>query len=200
MTIKPMIKSIAVMAVGGMMFNASANSVGFDAMNYEAAVGDTVSVDVLYDFTVDAMFGGAVNVIFDATQIGDVQWVDAELAPDAQAPASPNGVLEDGAVIGAGVGTFEFFNGMTSAGGIGTLTFTFLGGDGTSATTPCGMTLCLEENGINPFVSLAGQSVGADLLAAGNAGASVAPIPVPAAVWFMLSGLGALFGFGRKKA
>lgn len=197
MTIKPFIKAIAALAVSGMMLSASANSVGFDAMEYDGTQG-TVSITLQYDFTDFAMFGGGVDIIYDTTALQFVSYTQADLQSDAQAAASPEGMLAaPGMYEGAGVGTFEFFNGMTSAGDIGTFVFSVIGaGDG---STPCGMTLCLQANAINPFVSLAGQEVTADLLAAGNSAAAVV-VPVPAAVWFMLSGLGALLGFGRKSA
>ncbi len=198
MTIKPIIKAIAAFAVSGIMLSASANSVGLDAMEYDGTTGQ-ITVSVNYDFTDFAMFGGGLDLIYDAGAIEFVSYEQAALPADAQAPASPVGSLADaGAYEGFGIGTFEFFNGMTSAGTIGSFTFNVLGATDAGAT-PCGMTLCLVENGTNPFVSLAGGTVGGDLLAAGISGAEVV-VPVPAAVWFMLSGLGALLGFGRKSA
>ncbi|MEM7082652.1 MAG: VPLPA-CTERM sorting domain-containing protein [Pseudomonadota bacterium] len=198
MTIKPFIKAIAALAVSGMMLSASANSVGFDAMDYDGTAG-TVSITLTYDFTDFAMFGGGVDIIYDSNAIEFVSYTQADLPADAQAPASPVGALDGaGTYAGVGIGTFEFFNGMTSAGNIGTFVFNVLGGTDAGAT-PCGMTLCIVPNAINPFVSLAGQDVTADLLSAGISGANVV-VPVPAAVWFMLSGLGALIGFGRKSS
>ncbi len=198
MTIKPMIKAIAALAISGMMLSASANSVGFDAMEYDGTQG-TVSITLNYDFTEFAMFGGGVDIIYDAAAIEFVSYTQAPLPADAQAPASPVGALSDaGTYTGVGIGTFEFFNGMTSAGEIGTFVFNVLGATD-AGNTPCGMTLCIVPNAINPFVSLAGTEVSATLIDNGIGAAQVV-VPVPAAVWFMLSGLGALFGFGRKKA
>lgn len=200
MTIKPFIKAIAALAVSGMMLSASANSIGFDSLEYDGTSGQ-VSITLQYDFTDFAMFGGGVDIVWDGGALAFANFERAPLAADAQAPASPDGALSGDSWVGIGVGTFEFFNGMTSAGDIATFTFDVLGPTDAGAT-PCGLTLCITPNATNPMVSLAGQTVTDDLIAAGGGGANVAaaPIPVPAAVWFMLSGLGALLGFGRKKS
>jgi len=174
--------------------------VGFDAAAYNGS-GGTVSVSIVYDFTVFAMFGGGIDVIYDSTVLEFVSYTQADLPIDARPEASPVGMLTaEGTYTGAGIGTFEFFSGMTSAGTIGTFVFNIVGvGD---FDTPCGATLCLEVNAINPFVSLAGADVSVDLLNAGvsSLSFSTVPFPVPAAVWFMLSGLGVLAGVGRKVA
>lgn len=196
MTIKPFLKAIAAMAVSGMMFNASANSISFDMGEYMAQDG-TVTVTINYDFSDFAMFGGGFDVLYDSSVIEFVSYEQAPLPADAQAPASPVGALAaPGAYEGAGIGTFDFFTGMTSTGVIGTFTFTQIdlagGGD-----AGCGFTLCLTPNAVNPLVSLAGADVSLDILGGGS---NVTAVPVPAAVWFLLSGLGALLGFGRKSA
>ncbi len=225
MTIKPIIKAIAAMAVGGVMLSASANSVGLDAMEYDGTSGQ-VSITVNYNFMDNLMLGGGVDLIFDANALEFVSYTQAPLPDDADEGASsplgeifnptnadgdvyqypgsvlPNDDPEYSAYAGFGIGTFNFFVGMSSAGEIGTLVFNVLGStDG--ASTPCGMTVCLVEARINPFTQIDGVEPG-DVygLLDGGQGANVlaAPIPVPAAVWFMLSGLGALLGFGRKSA
>lgn len=200
MTIKPFIKAIAALAVSGMMLNASANSIGFDALEYDGTAG-TVSMTLQYDFTEFAMFGGGVDIVWDAGALAFANFERAPLPADAQAPASPDGELVGNDTWeGIGIGTFEFFTGMTSMGDIATFTFDVLGPTDAGAT-PCGLTLCITPNATNPLVSLAGDTVTDALIANGGGGANVtaAPIPVPAAVWLMLSGLGALLGFGRKK-
>ncbi len=198
MTIKPFIKAIAALAVSGMMLSASANSVGFDSMEYDGSAG-TITVVLTYDFTEFAMFGGGVDIIYDTNVLEFGSYTHQALDNlDAQAPASPPGELtEPGTYAGVGIGTFEFFTGMTSAGNIGTFVFNVIGA--TAGGAPCGFDLCVQANA-NDWVSLATDNVTDVLLATGIGGANVAPVPVPAAVWFMLSGLGALFGFGRKSA
>ena len=84
---------------------------------------------------------------------------------------------------------------MTSAGEIGTFVFSVLGlGNG---TTPCGSVICLIGDSANPFVSLAGSEVTDELLANGITAVDLI-VPVPASIWFMLSGLCALWKLGRR--
>ena len=207
MTIKPFYKALAALMVSGMMFGANANNISFDQAQYTVNPGDAVQVTVTYDFTDFAMFGGGFNLIYDASTLTFVDYartdfdvMGADLPP--QNAASPTGGLDSaGNYLGAGIGTFDFFNGLLASGVIGVFTFIYdgpptEGGFG----TPCGSQLCLMPNvPQNPMVSLAGGDVTADIFGDPNA-IYAANVPVPAAVWFLLSGLGALLGFGRKKA
>ncbi len=198
MTFTSFIKAIVVLTVSVAMYSVSANSVGLEQVEYDGNF-DQVSITLVYDFTDFSMFGGGLDIIYDANSIEFVSYTQQDPLPfDAQAPASPVGELTaPGLYSGAGIGTFEFFNGMNSAGNIGTFVFNIVGPTDAGAT-PCGFALCLAPNAINPFVSLAGDIVTDELIANGFNGTLGVPIPVPAAVWLMLSGVGALVGFGRK--
>lgn len=192
---KLLTKTAAITAVSAVMASASANSVGFTQSIYVASA-PTIEVTVAYDFSDFAMFGGGLDLVYDSSALEFVSFTQAELASDAQAAASPVGLFaKPGLYQGFGVGTFEFFNGMTSAGDMGTFVFNLVSSP--SLNTPCGELLCLVPNAINPFVSLDGVEV-SDLLLDNGISAAAIFIPVPAAVWLMLSGLGALFGLARK--
>lgn len=190
-------RSFAALLLSGMTLSASANSIGFDQTDLFLDNGQ-VTVSVIYDFTEFPMFGGGLDLTYDTFNLEFVSFEQGPFAADVQAPASPEGALvAPGLYEGFGIGTFEFFNGINSAGTIGTFTFNVINVP-RLAPTPCGQTLCLSENGINPFVNLAGESVGSELLMTGTPGVPLVFLPVPAAVWLMLSGVGALIGFGRK--
>ena len=198
MNIKPMIWVIALLIGSGTMVSSSANSVGFDQMIYYSD-GGSVSIDLLYDFTDFATFGGSVTIIFDTTAIEFVSYTQAPYPPDVQSPASPIGSLvSPGVYEGVGIGTFEGFFGITSAGAIGTFVFNVFGSP--SGSTPCGSTLCILPHAINPFIALNGQDITAEVLANGISSADVvaSEIPVPAALWLLLSGLAVFAGCGRK--
>ncbi|MFK8030000.1 MAG: hypothetical protein AB8G18_07145 [Gammaproteobacteria bacterium] len=189
---------IAALIISGTTLGASANSAGFDSSTPTPVNGQLI-VSVVYEFTEFSMFGGGLDLVYDTTTLEFVSFEHGPFQPDVQAPASPEGVfIEEGLYEGFGLVTFEFFNGINSAGTVGTFTFNILDIPLT-ASTPCGETLCLTENAINPFVSLAGDTVGAQLLANGSATANLVTLPVPAAVWLMLSGFGALLSLGRKQ-
>lgn len=198
-------KFVAVVFVGLTAANANANSVGFDLPEVTGEGPSlTLRVTVNYDFTEFAMFGGGLDIRYDTTALEFVAYIPAALSFDAQPAASPVGELTSlGEYTGFGVGTFEFFNGMNSQGEIGTFVFNFVALN--TGATPCGSLICLTGNAINPFVSLAGADVTEQLLNNGLSTVDVEflgpiPFPVPAAVWFMLSGLATLWGFGRVRS
>ncbi len=189
-----------IIAITILVFGSStayANSVGFDSNSFEFTETG-FSISIVYDFTGFAMFGGSVNVAFDSGAFELVDYVQAPLAADAQAQASPVGELvEPGLYSNVGIGTFEFTAGMNSAGAIGTFYFSFLGP--ASETTPCGFQLCLLPFDINPFVSLGGSDVTDLVLGNGTTEFGLPlPVPVPAAVWLLLSATGLLFGVSRR--
>ena len=192
MRIKSIIKMFAVLILSSVTLNASANSVGFDASRYVANTGQIV-VRLTYDFTDFAMFGGWVNIAYDPNAIEFVSYTRSPLPPNAQSPASPLGQLtEPGLYSEVGVGTFELFtSGITTAGDIGTFVFNVLGPTDAGATF-CGATLCIAPNPNYPFASLAGDIVTTEVIANGISRAYV--VPLPAAMWLMLGGIGALWG------
>ena len=192
MTIKPFVKVLAALVASAMMFNASANSISLDSASYDGASGQ-ITVTISYDFTDFAMFGGGANLMYDASALSFVSYTQDVSMSGADEAASPTGSLvSDGNYEGFGIGTFAFQTGITDAASFGTFVFDVLAG--------CDDCIMLGPNAANPMVSLAGMPVNAEIFGNGITVASVSAIPVPAAVWFMLSGLGALLGFGRKSA
>ncbi len=193
------------LCAGLLSLNASANSISFDSSSYIEENGGggapgSVFISVLYDFTDFPMFGGGFDIVFDPAAVQFSNYIQAPLPDDAEAAASPVGMLNGNVYQGAGIGTFDFFNGMSGAGTIGTFEFIVLSAPSSgSKVTPCGFVICLVSNEVNPFVSLNGDLVSDELLMNGITSVeNIYAMPVPAAVWFMLSGLGALAGFGRK--
>lgn len=197
--LKMSLSHVATMIVASaLMTSASANSVGFTQSQYTAA--STVEITLVYDYTEFAMFGGGLDLTYDVAALEFVSYTRAELQPDAQAVASPVGSLvEAGVYREFGVGSFDLLSGMSSSGEIGTFVFNVIGPLDAGAT-PCGAHLCLTQTGQYFFTSFDGQAVADILLGNGITEASITanPIPIPAAVWLMLSGLGALVGLGRK--
>lgn len=202
MTIKPLTKVLAALALGLSMMGANAASIGFDQSLYIANPGDEIAVTINYDFTDTAIFGGGLNVIYDASVLQFISYTPATWGGTGEpqsGAASPVGALTaDGAYEGIGIGTFDF-NGINTAGQIGTFQFLVLGAGGDAG---CGQTLCLTPvEPANPFGSTTGQNLNPIVFDPnGDSVLGATVVPVPAAVWFLLSGLGALFGLGRRKA
>ncbi|MFK8031259.1 MAG: hypothetical protein AB8G18_13570 [Gammaproteobacteria bacterium] len=187
------LKAIVVTMFAATIFNANATSFGLNQSVYTANDG-TVSVTLAYDFSDVAMFGGGVDIIYDTAALEFVSYTRADLSPEIQLPM--DGSLDEPGVY-SGVGIFtNFFNGISSAGDIGTFQFNFLGGSN-PASTPCGMTLCMQVAEFQSFITLAGSDITEQVLANSITGATVV-VPVPAALWLMLGGLGTLAGLSRN--
>lgn len=191
------VRVMAALTVLSICTAAKANSFGFEQAAVTTA-SDQFSVSFGYDFTEFAMFGGAVDIVYDPTEIQLDSLIFANLPIDAMhlGPASDT-ELEPGLISGVGVGTLNFFDGINSASRIGTLSFTILGSG--TGNTPCGATLCITTSAINPFVSLAGLEVSDEILGQGITSFEVTQVPLPGAIWLMLSCVGAIIGFGRAR-
>jgi len=192
-----LLRSIGALSALFMLISgANAASISFDMDTYIANPGEQVAINVNFDFTDLPAFGGGFNVIYDANVLQFSSYTQASFsgigAP--QPGASPLGMLSSpGNYLGAGVGSFDFFTGINTAGTVGTFTFLVLGADGDAG---CGATLCLTPVATNQMVSLGGLDITDDVFANGISAAQV--VPVPAAAWLFGSALG-LLGWMRRK-
>lgn len=82
---KLIITTLAMLLTSG----ANANSILFDMADYSGTSGDQISVTINYDFTDDAMFGGGLNLYFDANVISFVSFTQG---PVTGAPSPSIGV------------------------------------------------------------------------------------------------------------
>ena len=195
---------LATLLIGMMTISASANSVSLDSGVYTPNTSGHISVSVQYDFTVYSMFGGGLNLIYDASAIEFVSFTQDDFSDSTAIPAfSPNGALtEAGFYEGFGISAGKFFNGIINAGSMGVFIFTVIGsGDGLFDGCVNGATLCLTPNlPINPMVSLAGQDVTEDIFSNVEGINASVLVPLPASLWFLLSGLFGLLSFRRQPA
>ncbi|MFK8029106.1 MAG: hypothetical protein AB8G18_02610 [Gammaproteobacteria bacterium] len=191
-----------VLLLSSTAVNVSANSVSFDSGAYAPDSNGQISINVLYDFTSYAMFGGGVSLLYDASALEFVSFTQDDFGGSNAQPAfSPNGALiEPGFYQGFGIGAGKSFLGITDAGSMGVFVFIVTGsGDGSFNGCLNGAALCLTPNlPIDPMVSVAGQNV-TDAIFANEEGLNASVVvPLPASVWFLLSGLLALLRFERK--
>lgn len=186
MTIRKIIGALALM---GLMASANAASISLVPTSSVDGVapGDIVSFDVIMDFTDQSTIGGGFDIVFDETALMFVGLNNAQLGDPSfgRDPDVLPGLLESWA--------FANFNPLTGPDLVGSVQFQVLSGFvgvttvATQATSGIG----------GPFVD------GTDFVSLIDVqynSVDVSAVPVPAAVWFMLSGLGALIGFGRKAA
>lgn len=179
MTINMIFKTFVAILLSTIMLNANAASISFDANTYLADPPNQISVTVNFDFIDNPAFGGGFNVIYDASVLGFISYTQAVFAgPGApQVGASPLGnLVSPGQYLGAGVGSFEFFNGINTAGPIGEFVFEVLGAGGNAG---CGSTLCLTSVAGNPMFGLSGQNITSEVFSNGVTAASIMALTAP---------------------
>lgn len=186
--------TLAMLLISG----ANANLIEFDQATYSGAAGNQITVTINYDFSDDPMFGGGLNLLFDHNVVAFVSFTqDLGNAPGAQGAASPVGALgAAGEYLGFGIGTFDFFSGMQSAGTVGIFEFDLLAPPGGVPATLCGQVLCLAPNSINPFTSLGGADLTADFFPGGGSLTAAVEVQVDPVVTVPAPFTLALFGIG----
>lgn len=162
----------------------------------QAQVGDALAFDLIMDFSgmqliggvmaSEITIGGTFDIVFDTDGLIFDSYQSAGLG-DPDFGRDPD--VQDGLLFSGGFGSFA---GLTGPALVATITFIANGDAGIYRVTTFG------NSGIaNGFLSAL------DLftwLEVDFNGADVQIVPVPPAVWFLLSGLGALVGFARKSA
>jgi len=195
MRIKLLLKFTTVMLLLGMMSNANAVSLSLDPSNDVAAPGDTVSFDILYDFTADPTLGGGFDVFFDDSVLDFVSWTNTCNLGACDPGFSRDPDISAGLLSGIAFGNF----GGLTAGLLGTLVF---GVDAGAAAGVTALTIAdTLDNAVGPFVSAITFAVQTPEYS----GAEIEimpgmPVPEPATWMLMLGGLGALLRFRRRHA
>ncbi|MFK8014599.1 MAG: VPLPA-CTERM sorting domain-containing protein [Gammaproteobacteria bacterium] len=195
MKLKTILGAVALM---GTMASANAASLsliytggatgGSDGSVVNVAANDVITFDLMMDFSGpgETTLGGGYDVIWDANLFGDVVWTSGELGEED--------LRRDPDRVGDSLynGGFAAFNGLSGPDLVGSISFTVIGTvmPGKYNLSPSGTT-----GTAGPFVS---EVDNVTILNPDFNGVVVRVVPVPAAVWFMLSGLGALIGFGRR--
>ncbi len=190
MTIKPA-KIFGALLLMGVMAGANAASISLVATSpvTDVGAGDTVSFDIVMDFTDIPTLGGGFDVVFDSSALQFESFVSAGLGDPAfgREPDIFDGLLESAA--------FADFNGLSGPALVATVTFTAL-------PTIVGSSAIVSTQGTmgdgGPFVSAIDfvSLIDVDY----NSIEVVGVVPLPAAAWFMIGGLATLLGLRRKAA
>lgn len=199
----------AAALMAGWMGAAQAGTVTLTPDNATIQVGQTVTFTYTMDFQNDPTFGGGTDFWYDSNVLEFVGWTfNPNLNSDDTSlrsapvdcltnPNATNG-CNDADFAGAQLNGMGWGNGngngMTGPETIGELVFLAVG-PSVGATT---VFMSVNDDGNvgdpGPFVAAPGGTTLNDVMF--NHG-SVTVVPVPAAVWMLLSGLGALGGLRR---
>ncbi len=185
MIIKPILKLVSALVLMGALGTAHANSIFMTPDSVDAAVGDTVTLDVIMDFS-DTTIGGGFDIQYDSSALSFLSW-----NPNAVGDPGFSGLpaISDGLLSGITVG--EFSSGLTGIQNLGSVSFMVLADGGTLSSAD-------TDSDAGPFIDFnTFQNMNVEY---NSATVNAVPVPVPAAVWLMVGGLGALFSFRRKRA
>lgn len=198
---KTLTRLAAVAALGMAAATANANIVSLSPLQSVVAVGQEVEVEVRMDF-LDLTVGGGIDLFYDSGLLSFVSFeFDADFLANVADPDftyAPDNCFADGATFGGcsvgdgelnglGVGSFD---GITGLHVIGTAVFEALD-LGASI-----ISLAATDSDLGPFISAVDAS---ELIVAYNQ-AKVRVVPVPAAVWLLLSAMAPLLLRRRRAA
>jgi hypothetical protein len=183
--------------LGGISLSANAVSVFLSPSDQTVNVGDSVSVTLMWDFTGNAALGGGTDFAWDPAGLSMTSIVFNGVFGSGPGQFDPaftrcdnENCSGDGFIDGLATGNFA---GLGDPGPISVATVTF---DALAA----GIFLIdiSEDAGIaGPFISAITFGPYTDLTF-GDAMITVAGVPLPAAAWLMIGGLGALLSRRRK--
>lgn len=161
-----------------------ASTVSFNPSGTSVGIGQTFSINLVGTGFTDIVDGGGVNLFYDAAVLAvNSVTVDTTVWDFFDAPGAIDNTSGNVSEI-----QFASFFGATGNFAIATIDFLAVGA-GHSALT-------LTESVLNPFAS--GGLPLNPAVTYQNASVTVSAVPLPAAFWLMLSGLGVLGGWLKK--
>lgn len=186
-----LILAIAISLLAGLTGRANAASISIVYVGTNevdpggkvlADTGDLLVFDMVMDFTDHPTIGGGFDILFDTSALGFVSLIEAQPCMDFACPDQDptDGRLQTG---------FASFTPLTGPALVASVTFQVTGDNVQSTFVALGPTTGIR----GPFIS------GVDFMTIIDVdynAIEIGAVPVPAAAWFLLSGLLALLGVG----
>lgn len=185
---------IALMLLGA-SFTTQAATIWLTPDTQTVGAGDVVTLSIWSNFSDQQTIAGGFDVVYDDTILTNALFVfDDAFQPAITDPAfSRTCDDQPGVCNGIGIGSFSGIGGTGTPDYLmGQITFDVIG-EGLAS-------LSMRDN-VSPAGSFIDYNTGAVMVIdyVGAEVAVVSPVPLPAAAWLMLSGLGALVGFCKRK-
>lgn len=161
-----------------------------------ANIGDTITVDVIADFTDNATLGGGINFTYDPSKIQYDSFTFRSGASNTlgiEPMVSDVWTSSNGALESIAFGAADFMAGINDAGAVGTITFQAIAGGDTI------LDISASEDPFKGGSFLAAADFSQQTVSFLDAEIAIlGEVPLPAAVWLMLGGLTGLGLFRRK--
>ncbi len=179
--------------------SAQAVSLSLITSTPSVAIGDTIELQVLMDFSDDATLGGGFDINFDPSLVSYVSEsyvTDSALGSDPDFTRDDNSMVADtrnrvevqpDSLVGAAFGDFGGLSGPATVSSL-----SFIANAGGDAVFSLGASTSGSVGGF-----LSAGSFGEQFPV--FSGATVSIVPVPAAVWLFGSGLVGLIGIARRR-
>jgi len=167
--------------------SSQAATISLEPLNQNAVLGNTVSLQLMMDFSDDATMGGGVDVFFDDSVLQFISFVfDAGLGDDPDFRRQPD--VFSGELNGLGFGEF---NGLSGPSLVGTFTFNTLASGSASFS--------VAENDFPAGAFFSATTLAAQFVDFQGATVKVSAVPVPAAAWLLFSGLAVVGAVSRRR-
>lgn len=180
---------------GALLFGTTASNaatVTFSDPSVTAGLNDTITIDLLMDFTDDATLGGGTDIFFNDAVLSflSFDFSSTTLVLDSAFSRLPDADVLPGKLEGMAFGNF---GGLSGPGVIGTLTFQAI------AVGDSALTMAVTTEALKGGDFISDITFGPQVVNFGSANVSVSAVPVPAAVWLFVSGLIGLAGVVTKR-